>query len=246
MAQRMVVIETEDGACPASLSNPDGKGPWPGVLLFSDGGGMRGTFREMGERLSDLGYVVLVPDVYYRHGPYKAVDMSTRASIDQSMGRLSSWISGYTTDQILRDVTSFIDSLDSVPEKAPGGVGTTGYCLGGRISILAAANLGERVSAAASFHGGNIANPDDPESPHRKAKDIKASLYVAGAMDDSYFTDEERELLDRSLSDAGVDFTLETYHAHHGFAVPDNVNFDAAAADRHWQAAEQFFRSVLG
>ena len=77
MTQRSVEIETADGICPAALSIPDGEGPWPAVIMFPDAGGMRETMRQMGERLSDLGYVVLVPDFYYRNGPYDPVDMRT-------------------------------------------------------------------------------------------------------------------------------------------------------------------------
>ena len=86
MAQRSVEIETADGICPAALSIPDGEGPWPAVIMFADAGGMRDTIRFMGERLSALGYVVLVPDFYYRNGPYEPVDMRT-AFQEQGDGR---------------------------------------------------------------------------------------------------------------------------------------------------------------
>ncbi len=71
MTQRSVEIEAADGICPAALSIPAGEGPWPAVIMFPDAGGMRDTIRQMGERLSGLGYVVLVPDFYYRNGPYE-------------------------------------------------------------------------------------------------------------------------------------------------------------------------------
>jgi carboxymethylenebutenolidase len=153
---------------------------------------------------------------------------------------------GYSADMLVRDACSFFDHLDLLPEKKPGGVGTTGYCMGGRLSLIVAGNLGERVAAAASFHGGNLAKPDDPDSPHHKAGAIKAAVYVAGAVEDQSFPDEQRDLLEKSLGGAGVTHTIETYSAHHGFAVPDNPSYDVAAADRHWVATEQFFGSVLG
>ena len=102
-----------------------------------------------------------------------------------------------------------------------------------------------RIAAAASFHGGNLAKADDPDSPHHKAKAIKAKVYVAGAIEDQSFTDEQKDLLEKSLTEAGVVHTIETYQAHHGFAVPDNPSYDPAAADRHWKATEEFFGSVL-
>ena len=165
MTQRAVEIQTADGNCPAALSIPDGEGPWPAVIMFPDAGGMRDTMRQMGERLSDLGYVVLVPDFYYRNGPYEPVDMRTAFSNKESMEKIMGMMRGYTADMAVRDAAAFVDYLDSLPEKKPGGVGTTGYCMGGRLSLIAAANLGERIAAAASFHGGNIAKAGRPRQP---------------------------------------------------------------------------------
>ncbi len=246
MTRRSVEIETTDGTCPAVLCIPGGEGPWPGVIMFADAGGMRDSMRQMGDRLSALGYVVLVPDFYYRNGPYDPVDMRTAFSDKATAERIMGMMRAYTADLVVRDARAFVEYLDSLPEKKPGGVGTTGYCMGGRLSLIVAANLGGSVAAAASFHGGNLAKADDPDSPHRKAGDIRAAVYVAGAIEDQSFTDDQKDLLERSLTEAGVVHTIETYHAHHGFAVPDNASYDADAAERHWKATEQFLGSVLG
>ena len=246
MAQRTVEFEAADGICPASLSVPEGDGPWPAVLMYADAGGMRDTVRHLGERLSTLGYVVLVPDFYYRNGRNDPVDMRTAFSTKQSAEKLMAMIRGYSADMALRDAQSFADYLDSVPQKKPGGIGTTGYCMGGRLSLLSAASLGTRVAAAASFHGGNLAKADDPDSPHYKANAMKAAVYVAGATEDPSFPEEQKAQLEKSLSEAGVVHAIETYEARHGFAVLDNPSFDPAAADRHWRATEEFFGSTLG
>jgi carboxymethylenebutenolidase len=246
MSQRSVEIETLDGTCPAVLYVPQGSQAWPAVILFADAGGMRDTIREMGERLSSLGYVVLVPDFYYRIGPYDPIDGRTAFSTKESAGRIMGMMRGYTPDMAARDAIAFVDYLELLPEKKAGGVGTTGYCMGGRLSLLAAGNLGQRAAAAASFHGGNLAKADDPDSPHHKARDMKASVYVGGAIEDQSFPDEQKQLLESSLADAAVVHTIETYQAHHGFAVPDNPTYDAAAAERHWAASEAFFGSALG
>jgi carboxymethylenebutenolidase len=245
MAQRSVEIATEDGKCPCSLHVPDGEGPWPAVIMFPDAGGMRDTMRQMGERLSDLGYMVLVPDFYYRNGPYDPVDMRTAFSTKETAEKIMGMMRGYTADLVVRDAGAFVDYLDSLPEKKPGGAGTTGYCMGGRLSLITAANLGERIAGAASFHGGNLAKPDDPDSPHHKASAIEAAVYVAGSIEDQSFPDEQKVLLEKSLDEAGVVHTIETYQAHHGFAVPDNPSFDSDAAERHWAAMERFFGSAL-
>ncbi len=245
MTQRTVQIETADGTCPASLSAPEGDGPWPAVILFADAGGMRDVMRQMGERLSGLGYVVLVPDFYYRNGPYEPIDGRTAFSTKESMDKIMAMMRSYTTDKAARDAASFFGYLDALPEKSPGAIGTTGYCMGGRLSLLAAVNLGENVRAAASFHGGNLAKADDPDSPHHKAADIRANVYVGGAIEDQSFSDEQKDLLEKSLTEAGVVHTIETYQAHHGFAVSDNPSYDEDAAERHWAAMEEFFGSTL-
>jgi carboxymethylenebutenolidase len=245
MAQRTVEIETEDGTCPAALSIPDGEGPWPAAILFPDAGGMRDTMRQMGERLSGLGYVVLVPDFYYRYGPYDTIDMRTAFQNKESMEKIMGMMRGYTADFVVRDALSYFSYLDSLPEKKAGGIGTTGYCMGGRLSLIVAGNLGERIAATASFHGGNLAKEDDPDSPHHKADAIKSTVYVAGAIEDQSFPDEQKDLLEQVLTDARVSHTIETYPAHHGFAVPDNASYDETAAERHWQALEKLFGSVL-
>lgn len=246
MTQRSVEIETGDGTCTAALSVPDGEGPSPAVIMFADAGGMRDTMREMGDRLSRLGYVVLLPDFYYRSGPYEPVDARTAFQDEHSMEKIMAMMRGYTPDMVIRDSLVFVDYLDSLAEKRPGGIGTTGYCMGGRLSLIAAGNLGGRIAAAASFHGGNIAAQDDPDSPHHKAGAIEATVYVAGAIEDQWFPDEQKDLLEKTLSEAAVPHTIETYPAHHGFAVPDNPTYDEAAAERHWRAMETLFASVLG
>jgi carboxymethylenebutenolidase len=246
MTQRTVQIETTDGTCPAALSIPDGEGPWPAVLMFADAGGMRDTIRQMGERLSGLGYVVLVPDFYYRNGAYDAVDMRTAFQNKETAEKIMGMMRGYTAELAVRDAKAFVDYLDTVPEKKAGGIGTTGYCMGGRLSLITAANLGEAIAASASFHGGNIAKEDDPDSPHHKAAAIRATVYVAGAIEDQSFPEEQKELLEKALTEAGVTHTIETYPAHHGFAVADNPSYDEAAAERHWQAMEKLFGSALG
>ena len=245
MAQRTVEIETADGTCPAALSVPEGDGPWPAVIMFPDAGGMRDTMRQMGERLSGLGYVVLVPDFYYRNGSYDPVDMRTAFQNEDTLKWIMGMMSGYTADKAASDAAAFVDYLESLPEKKSGPVGTTGYCMGGRLSLMAAGNLGERIGAAASFHGGNIAKEDDPDSPHHKAAAMKATVYVAGAIEDQSFPDQQKALLEETLTGAGVAHTIETYPAHHGFAVPDNAPYDEAAAERHWQAMGSLFGSAL-
>jgi carboxymethylenebutenolidase len=240
-----VEIPVPDGVGNGSLHVPDGDGPWPGVLIFPDAGGLRETFREMGDRMAGLGYVALIPDVYYREGDWAPFDMKTVFGDPEERGRLFGVMGRLTNERIIADVAAYADFLLARPEVSGAAIGTTGYCMGGRISMIAAGGIGDKVAAAASFHGGRIALADDPSSPHLAADRITATVYVAGAIEDGSFTAEQAELLDSALTAAGVDHTVEFYPAHHGFAVPDNATFDEQASDRHWSALRDLYAAHL-
>jgi carboxymethylenebutenolidase len=240
-----VRIPAPDGHSDGTLHVPDGDGPWPGVLVFPDAGGARETFRRFGDRLAGLGHVALVPDTYYRAGDWAPFDVATIFTDPGERARLGTLVGPLTNDRIVADAAAYADFLLARPEVTGRAIGTTGYCIGGRMSLVAAGGLGDRVAAAASFHGGRIAVADDPTSPHLAAGRITATVYVAGATDDRSFTAEQAGLLRSALADAGVDHTIETYPAHHGFAVPDNPTHDVAAAERHWAALGELYRTAL-
>jgi carboxymethylenebutenolidase len=240
-----VLVPTADGACPASLHVPEGDGPWPAVVMYPDAGSLRPTFREMGEHLSGLGYVVLVPDVYYRVGSYEPFAMQTIFSDPDERTRLFGMMSQLTADKSISDATAFFDFLAARADVVPGPMGTTGYCMGGRISMIIAGQHPERVGAAASFHGGRLAVEDDPDSPHHRVDHIKAVVYVAAAENDQSFPAEQHDRLAAAFDAAGTRYTLETYPALHGFAVPDNATYDEAAAKRHWDALASLYSGAL-
>jgi carboxymethylenebutenolidase len=240
-----IQIPAPDGRSNGTLHVPDGDGPWPGVLVFPDAGGARETFRQMGDRLASMGYVVLIPDTYYRAGQWAPFDVATLFTDSQERARLSTLTSVLTNDRIIADAGAYADFLLARPEVTGSAIGTTGYCMGGRMSLIAAAGLGRTIAAAASFHGGRLAVADDPTSPHLLADRITATVYVAGATDDGSFTTEQAELLNSALTGSGVSYTLEFYPAHHGFAVPDNPTYDAEAEARHWEALRQLYRASL-
>jgi len=237
-------ITTPDGTCTVHLFTPEGEGPWPGVVMYPDAGGVRDTFYQMAAKLAGFGYAVLLPDVYYRHGDWAPIDMRTAFNDREERKRLMSMIGSITPDMMASDAGAFFDYLAGRPEVSGDRFGTTGYCMGGRTSLVVAGRQPDRVAAAASFHGGGLAT-DWPGSPHLLADKIRAAVYVAGAENDGSFTPEQAEQLEKALTAAGVEHTIETYPAEHGFAVPDNLSYDAAAAERHWTAMRDFFGANL-
>lgn len=237
-------VTTPDGVCKVALYTPDGTGPWPGVVMFPDAGGVRDTFDQMAAELAGFGYAVLLPDVYYREGDWAPFDMATAFADSEERARIMFMLGTLTNDRITRDATALFDYLTGRPEVTGERFGVCGYCMGGRISVVLAGRLPERVAAAASFHGGGLV-ADNEHSPHLLADRMNALVYVGGAENDPSFTAAHAEQLGNALTTAGVRHQIEWYAAGHGFAVPDNAPYDAAAAARHWAAMRETFAATL-
>lgn len=240
-----IEITTRDGICPSYIYRPTGAGPWPAVLVFMDGVGIRPAMLAVGERLATYGYYVLLPDLYYRSGPYAPMDPHTVFSDPEKRKVLLEKYLGLATPaNIMSDTAAFFDFLVRQPDVKPGKIGTTGYCLGGLLSLTAAGTYPDRIAMAQSYHGGRLAT-DAPDSPHLLAPRIKARIYVAGAIEDGSFPDDMKTRLEKALSGAGVDHRIETYPARHGWVLSDTPVYDEAAAERHWRMMTQLFGETL-
>jgi len=240
-----IEITTGDGACPSYVYRPAGAGPWPAVLVFMDGLGIRPAMLEIGERLATHGYYVLLPDLYYRSGPYEPMDPhAVFTDPEKRKILMEKFLARATQANIMADTRAFLEYLASRPEVRPGRIGTTGYCMGGLMSLTAAGTYPDRIAATASYHGGRLAT-DAPESPHRLAPKIKSKVYIAGAIEDESFPDDMKERLDEALAKAGVDHKIDTYQAKHGWVFRDTPVYDAAASERHWQTMVALFDSTL-
>ena len=238
-------IKTRDGTCPSYVYLPAGKGPKPAVLVFMDGLGIRPAMLELGERLATLGYFVLLPDLFYRSGPYEPMDPHTVFS-DPQMRKvlMEKFFAPATPANIMSDTRAFLTYLAAQPQVMPGGIGTTGYCMGGLMSLTAAGTYPDQIVAAASYHGGRLAS-DAPDSPHLLAPKMRARIYIAGAIEDQSFPDDMKQRLERALTEAGVDHRIETYPAKHGWVFRDTPVYDAVAAERHWQSLGELFAAKL-
>lgn len=240
-----VEIQTRDGRCPSYVFTPAQGDLWPGVLVYMDGIGIRPAMLELGERLAGYGYFVLLPDLYYRSGPYEPMD--PRAIFGDPKMRevlMKKFRVHVTSANIMSDTRSFLDYLDAQASVRRGGIGTTGYCLGGLMALTAAGTYPDRFVATASFHGARLAT-DEPDSPHLLSSKIKSRVYVAGATDDASFPDEMKARLEDALTKAGVDHKIETYPAKHGWVFRDIPVYDEQAAERHWKTLVALFDATL-
>lgn len=239
--KREIDIKTADGVARAGLFGQPGQRA--AVILYMDAFGPRPALDEMAERLVGHGYAVLVPDLFYRHGAYGPFDAKTAFAQESTRTELRAIIAETTQAMTVRDTGAFIDALAAAGAAGP--IGAVGYCMGGARAINAAAAYPDRIAAAASFHGGNLAS-DAPDSPHRNAADIKGRVYVGAAGVDGSFPPEQSALLAETLRSAGVDHIIENYVGMgHGWCVPDHGVFNEAGAERHWKRLTTLFEETL-
>ena len=207
----------------------------PPVILYMDAFGIRPELAEMAKRLASSGYLVAVPNLYYRTGDYAPFDPRQVVSEGPERDRFKRMIQSINNTMVMRDTRSVLAMLDGHPAARRGPIGVVGYCMGGGFALSAAGTFPEVVAAAASFHGGSLAT-DKPDSPHLLADRIRARVYVGVAEIDASFPPEQQQRLENALSAGGVDYTIETYNgAKHGFAVTGHLVYDRDSSERHWQ-----------
>lgn len=244
MPTEHVTIRTPDGDCLAWVMSPSGQGPWPAVVFYGDAGGMRPAMQHMAAQLASAGFVVLLPDLYYRHGPYGPlvpVDVF-KGDVGAILGPLMATTG---TDKAAKDTAAFIAYLGTRQDIKGHQLGAVGFCMGGGLALAAAASHPERFAAVASFHGGHLAT-DAPTSPHRFVRTLAAEAYIASAETDDSYPPAMAARLEDALAQAGVHFHAETYlGAAHGWMVPDFPVHDPTAASRGWQALVSLFKRTL-
>jgi carboxymethylenebutenolidase len=240
-----VEIKTPDGSCDAYLVHPV-KGRHPAVLIWPDIFGLRPAFRQMGKRLAESGYTVLVTNPFYRtkkaptapeHPDFN--DPATRQSLLSLAGTLS-------PATALTDATAFVGFLDgqpSVDKKRK--MGTTGYCMGGPFVFRTTAAYPDRVGAGATFHGGGLAT-DKPESPHLLIPKMKAHFLIAIAENDDQREPEVKNILRDSFAKAKLPAEIEVYAGtKHGWCPPDSAVYNAEQAERAWGRMLVLFKAAL-
>ncbi len=198
--------------------------------MYADGFGLRPVLRELARELAGHGYYVLVPHLFYRHGPAPLIDLPAHIGEDVRpavMARLMPLIEAHSTDRVLRDADAYLRFLTTRPEVSPGPVAVTGYCIGGLWAVRTAAAHPGQVAAVAAFHG-----PVAADGPGLLAQ-LTARVHLAHAETD--VSPEALGELNQALDAAGVDHTSEIYPGTvHGFTMSDTDAFNSAGLRRHW------------
>ena len=251
MATTTFQLPTPDGPCTVEMASPAGAGPHPAVIVFFDAAGLRPAQTHIAERIAALGYRVFQPDLFHRAPPVETI-LGTPVTLAALMGvfqdpeKKGPFIANYYAPAINyanleKTIGALLDHIEKRDDVA-GGIGTTGYCMGGNACVRTATIFGARIAATAAFHPGMLVT-DAPESPHLRAKAIQSRVYLGPAIGD---LPAEAEAKLRAELDAGhVRYEIEHYEAKHGYAVDDSAVYDPAAAERHYAALDRLFGETL-
>ena len=225
-----VNVTTPDGAADCYFAHP-ASGKAPGVLMWPDIFGLRPAFRQMGKRLAESGYSVLVVNPFYRVKKAPTADAGAATPIEQVMPLAK----GLNETTQMTDAKAFIEWLDRQSSVAKNRkIGTQGYCMSGPIAFRTAAAVPDRVGAVASFHGGGLVT-DKPNSPHLQAAKTKAQFLIAIAANDDARSPNEKNTLKETFEKANLPAEIEVYaDAAHGWCPPDSKVYNEQKAEKAW------------
>lgn len=244
VSEKDVEIRTPDGAADAYFVHP-ASGAHAGVLIWPDIVGLRPAFRQMGRRLAESGYAVLVVNPFYREK--RAPVLPPGASIADEKAReivfaLAKKLSPTTH---VTDAKAFIAWLDAQPAvDTKRKLGTMGYCMGGPITMRTAAAMADRIGAGASFHGGGLVTKD-ADSPHLLVSKMRAQYLFAVAENDDQRDPDSKGVLREAFAQAGLPAEIEVYPAAHGWCPPDSPVYDEKQAERAWSRTLVLFEKAL-
>jgi carboxymethylenebutenolidase len=236
-----VTITTPDGTCDAYFVHP-ASGTAPGVLLWPDIFGLRPAMRQMGKRLAESGYSVLVVNPFYRVKKAPTAEQGAATPIPQLMPLAQAL--NETTH--MTDAKAFIGWLDQQASVAKNRkVGTQGYCMGGPIALRTAAAVPDRVGAVASFHGGGLVTTN-PNSPHLQAAKTKAQFLIAIAANDDARAPNDKTVLKETFEKASLPAEIEVYAgAAHGWCPPDAGVYNEPQAEKAWSRLLALYGKAL-
>jgi carboxymethylenebutenolidase len=252
----MITIHVGDELVEAMVARPDTAAepvPLTGVLFYMDAFGLRPRIGEMAERIASWGYVVLAPNVFHRYGTVAQTspdgpltDPGAREAFFGSLSpRLNDLFSAGQRPALLGDLRDYVTALHHLEGVSERPIGITGYCMGARLAVLTAGELGDGVGAVGGFHGGGLVT-DQPESPHLALSNASAEFLFGHADNDRSNTPEQMAALDRAMSDAGLAHRSAVYEgAPHGYSMADTSSYDARATERMFTELRDLFARAL-
>jgi carboxymethylenebutenolidase len=236
-----VTIMTPDGTADCYFVHP-ATGTAPGVLVWPDIFGLRGAFRQMGTRLAESGYSVLVVNPFYR----KMKAPTAEAGAATPIAQLTPLAQSLNETTHMMDAKAFIGWLDKQPSVAKNRMmGTQGYCMGGPMAFRTAAAVPDRVGAVGSFHGGGLVT-NMPNSPHLQASKSKAQFLIAIADPDDMRSPNDKTAMKDTFASANLQAEIEVYKGSaHGWCPPDSGVYNEPAAEKAWSRLLALYGKAL-
>src|SRR5260370_29150477 len=242
MIDQQIEIPTKDGHPTTFIPDPERGGPHPVVIFYMDAPAIREELRDMARRLATSGYYVMLPNLYYRAGVMELGPLPTDPEAPERK-RMFQLMNSIDILMVMEDTKALLAYAEGQSAANTGIVGTVGYCMSGRYAVNAATHFPDRVKAAASIYGVQLAT-DQPDSPHLAASKTKAELYFGCAETDVYAPPEIVEKVKEGMK--GTKNEVELYPGtHHGFAFPKRPIYDRDAAERHWERLLALYRRNL-
>ena len=240
-----VEVETPDGTADGHFVHPS-SGAHPGVLVWPDALGLRPAFEGMARRLAESGYAVLVVNPYYRSVRAPVLPEGASFRDEATRKKIFPLMRSLTPETIVRDAGAFVGFLDGQDAVASDRkMGTTGYCMGGSMTMRTAAAFPDRVGAGASFHGGRLVT-DGSDSPHLLVDKMRAHYLFAIAENDDKKDPEAKNVLRETFASAGLPAEIEVYAGTlHGWCPPDSAVYHEAQAERAWSRLLALFETAL-
>lgn len=245
-----VEVKTKAGTCDAALVHPKGRGRWPAAILFVDAFGLRPAMRDMARRLARDGYTVLVPNPYYRSTRAPGLPPGFDFGNPADRQKLTELRAPLTAEAVAEDALAYTAFLDANgPVKTSAKMGVFGYCMGGPMTMRAAAALPDRIGAGASLHGGGLVT-DKPDSPHLLVPKIKAQYYFGIAANDDASDPQAKTKLKNAFAEDHLNAKIEVYEGcMHGWCVKDmppapdgRPIYNEAQAERAWNDLVVLFK----
>lgn len=246
VVERDVNVPMASGASDSALFYPEGKGTWPAVLVWTDILGLRPVFREMGRRLAAEGYVVLVPNPFYRNAKAPVVDGAFDFSKPDDRAKVMSLAAALTAEANISDAAAYTAFLDQQAQTDKSKkMGVQGYCMGGPLAFRTAATVSHRIGAAATFHGGGLVT-DKPDSPHLMIPQMKAEVLCCVADNDDQRDPSAKDKLKEAFAAAHLRATVEVFEGcNHGWTVRGNQVYNEAGAERAWAERAALYKRNL-
>ncbi len=253
MIERQIEIPTADGRMDAFVTHPEDGGPFPAVIVLMDIWGLREELFDIARKIAVAGYHVTVPNFWYRRGKVRyefrdengrmrSLNVIPKSVRDEMLDNMNQ----VTDAMAMADIGAALKFLEGEPARK-GPKGTVGYCLGGRLSLSAAAAFPDQFQASASLHGTSMVS-EATDAPYRSAGKMRGEIYCGFGEHDPFTPPSTVETLGKVMQDnAKVRYHGRVHAgAHHGYALPDRDVFDKAAANRDWEHIFAMYRRQLG